>query len=518
MRLFIALLSLSCLAAAPAVAQALDDAQPAAPPASQTLDKALTTPPAPLLPLPPKHEKKPARKSVKKAEKNDLQADNPKIDALQPALAAPENNGEGEKTDLFTTALVSVYNTHPQLKAQREAQKATDENVNLAVSSVRPDIRGGYSWGRLDTDKNTNSRSKTATYNATQPLFVGGALSGIKSAKQRVAAGQAQLVAVEQQVLYDAVVAYCNVVNQLAVLQVNQNNVDLLDRQFLATKARFQVGDNITRTDLAQAQARLALAKASERTALGNLDVARATFARVIGFDAPEALSLPPEPAGLPDTLDVARQQAGANEPTLGAAIELEKASKSEVSVYKGAILPSLNATAQRRDVQGNTAGGQNSLTNDSFLLNLTVPLYQSGAEYARVRQAKDLAEQAHYNAIDTRNAVIENVTQTWQNYVTAKQVIQSNEEAVRAAKTAMNSIQQENKYGARSILDVLNTQQDMFNSQVNLVNARVAERQAAYRLLAAVGRLTAQSLHLPVDINDPKQHYDDVKYKLIGF
>ena len=215
------------------------------------------------------------------------------------------------------------------------------------------------------------------------------------------------------------------------------------------------------------------------------------------------------------------------NEPTLNAALQLEKALKSDVSVYKGAVLPTLNAVASRRDSNNSVGGGTNgtgttissgSNNRDSLTLNLVVPLYQSGAEYARVRQAKDLAEQAKYNAIDTKNSVIETVTQTWQNYVTAKAVITSNEEAVRAAKTAMNSIQQENKYGSRTILDVLNTQQDMFNAQVNLVNARVTERQAAYKLLAAVGRLTASNLHLPVDINDPNQHYDDVKYKLIGF
>ncbi len=518
--LFPLLIGASLLCAGAAFAQGVDDSEAA--PAANVLDSALQqkdTTPLPPAEL-PKKTAAAKKKTAKKAQaKNDLQADNPKIDALQPALAAPEEgSGENaEKKDLFTAALANVYNTHPQLKSQQAAQKATDENVNLAFSAVRPDVNAGYSVGRVSNKNDDSRRSTLTTYSATQPLFVGGALAGIRGAKQRVAAGQAELTAVEQQVLYDAVVAYSNVVNGLAVLQVNQNNVDLLNKQFLATKARFQVGDNITRTDLAQAQSRLATAKAGERAALGNLDVARATFSRVIGFDAPESLSLPPEPKGLPDTLDMARDQAAVNEPTLNAAAQLEKASKSDVSVYKGAILPSLNAVAQRRDATNSVSGGSQG-KNDTLTLNLTVPLYQTGAEYARVRQAKDLAEEAKYHTIDTKNAVIETVTQSWQNYVTAKAVIVSNEDAVRAAKTAMNSIQQENKYGSRSILDVLNTQQDMFNSQVSLVNARVAERQAAYKLLAAVGRLTAEGLHLPVDINDPNQHYDDVKYKLIGF
>ncbi|MBY0406955.1 MAG: TolC family outer membrane protein, partial [Rickettsiales bacterium] len=390
------------------------------------------------------------------------------------------------------------------------------ENVSQAVSALRPNMTAGYSRGKVSTDRDDSSKTTLKTANATQPLFVGGAIAGIRGAKQRVKAGQAQLTAVEQQVLFDAVLAYTSVVNRAAVLQVNQNNVDLLNKQFLATKSRFEVGE-ITRTDLAQAQSRLASAQANERTALGQLDVDRATFRRVIGFDAPSLLALPPEPADMPTTLEEARREAESNEPTLKAALQLQKASESDVGAFKGALLPSANFVAARREVD-NTVGGSQAISNDSFIFNVTVPLYQSGAEWSRVRQARDLAQRASYVARDTQNAVVQAVTQAWENYVMAKAVITSNEDAVRAAKTAVKSIQQENKFGTRTILDVLNTQQDMVNAQVNLVNARVSERQAAYRLLAAMGHLTAESLGLPVDINDPDQHYDRVKYKLIGF
>jgi outer membrane protein len=150
--------------------------------------------------------------------------------------------------------------------------------------------------------------------------------------------------------------------------------------------------------------------------------------------------------------------------------------------------------------------------------MNLVIPLYQSGAEWSRIRESENQAQQAKFSTMDTKDAVMENVTRAWQDYNTAKAVITSNEEAVRAAQTALDGITQENRYGTRTILDVLNTQQDMFTAQVSLVNARVNEKQVAYRLLASIGSLTAQSLNLPVDVNDPKQHYDDVKYKLIGF
>ncbi|NBO19233.1 MAG: secretion protein [Proteobacteria bacterium] len=427
---------------------------------------------------------------------------------------------QGEKPEAqqrFLDALANVYMTHPQLFAQRESLKATDETVNQAVSGFRPDVRANYSKGRVNTRQENGAQTETRSFNVTQPVFDGlSTVSNYKGARDRVEAAQANLTALEQQVLLDGITAYTNVVNSMAVLQVNQNNVDLLNRQYLATKSRFDVGE-VTRTDTAQAQTRLEIAKASERQVLGTLDADRATFRRIIGFDAPQDLTLPAIPGGLPATLEEALVIATTNEPTLAAAQELESARLNDLNALKGAILPSVNLTGGVRRVQ-NTVGGSQSVSNDSIQLNFIVPLYQSGAEWSRVRQAKHLAAQAKFNAMDTRNAVVESVTRAWQLYVAAREVIKSSESAVDAAKTAMQSIRQESKFGVRTILDVLNTQQDMFNAQVSLVNARVTERLTAYRLLASVGRLTAKDLGLRVDVYDPNQHYDKVKYKLIGF
>jgi outer membrane protein len=170
-----------------------------------------------------------------------------------------------------------------------------------------------------------------------------------------------------------------------------------------------------------------------------------------------------------------------------------------------------------QRSVGNELAQGDYRDINDALTVNLVIPLYQSGAEWSRIRAAENQAQQAKFSAMDTKDAVMESVTRAWQDYNTAKAVIASNEEAVRAATIALDGIRQENQYGTRTVLDVLNTEQDMFTAQVNLVNARVSEKQVAYRLLASVGNLTAQNLNLPVTLNDPKQHYEDVKYKLIG-
>ena len=444
---------------------------------------------------------------------------------LQPSLAAPDQKPSEESTkdqkDEFKAALANVYSHHPQLNAQRETLKATDEGVAQAVSGFRPTIAAGYSEGRVRNETNQNGQSinntSAKTLNVTQPVFNGGeTLASFSSAKDRVKAGRAQLTAIEQQVLFQAVVAYTDVVNKQAVLEVNQNNVDLLSKQLKATQSRFSVGQ-LTKTDVAQSQSRLATAQAAERQALGDLESSRATFKRVIGYDPPDKLELPPTPVTLPQNVEEAAELAQTNEPTLEAARHLEKAAASDVDVRTAAIFPNVNVTGSMKRSNDPVPGEFRSL-NDALMVNLTIPLYQSGAEWSRIREAENQAQQAKFSTMDTKDGVIENVTRAWQDYNTAKAVIISNEEAVRAAKTALDSITQENRYGTRTILDVLNTQQDMITAQVNLVNARVNEKQVAYRLLASVGNLTAQNLNLSVNVDDPKQHYEDVKYKLIGF
>jgi outer membrane protein len=500
-------------------------AEPAKPAAKLARKKSKGKKPTVAVAEPPPPEKS---QTVLLGEKSANEADKPDEPA-HPALAEPESpkadapaaSNDPSTNDPFIQALASVYTHHPQLKAQRELQKATDEGVAQAISGFRPTVIADYSKGRSDSETNNGGSTRTnpasKSLDVTQPIFNGGStVASYASARDRVRAGQSNLTALEQQVLLDAVFAYTNVVNAQAVLEVNQNNVDLLNQELKATQARFDVGE-LTKTDLAQAQSRLATAQANERQALGNLDSAHATFRRVIGFDAPSKLELPQLPGGIPSTLDTATGLASANEPTLEAAQHLEHAAGSDVDIRTGSLLPSVNVTGSvNRD--DNVSSIQSSSSSNRILLNVSVPLYQSGAEWSRVREAKYQAQRARYTTMDTKDAVIESATRAWQDYQTAKAVIVSNEEAVRASNIAMQSIRQENKYGVRTILDVLNTQQDMFNAQVNLVNARVSERQAAYRLLATIGQLTAKGLNLPVDINDPAEHYEGVKYKLIGF
>lgn len=423
--------------------------------------------------------------------------------------------------DVFKEALAHAYDTNPTLMAQREALKAVDENMAQAVSGFRPDLSVGYSRGRARnrTAGDWNMRNPDGKeLVAVQPVFNGGeSWASYKSAKERVKAGRAQLLDVEQQVLFSAVDAYSNVVEKQSVLKLSQNNVDVLARQRDAVQARFDAG-TLTRTDVAQAEARLSQAQADERQALGDMAAAQAGFKRMIGFESPsDELLMPPVPPGLPQSLQETVELAKTANPSLEAARFLEKAAASDVNVRASALLPDVDITgAMSRSNETSTLGSR--FDQDSLTLNVNIPLYQSGAEWSRIRQAKNIAKQAEYTTMDTHNSVVEMATRAWEDYNTAKAVIISTEEAIKAAEIALEGVKQENEFGVRTVLDVLDAEQELFSIRVNYVRAQRHEKLQAYRLLAAAGKLTPEILALHVNAYDSKEHYDTVKYQLLGF
>ncbi len=430
----------------------------------------------------------------------------------------PDANTDDAK---FKAALEYVYTNHPQIKAQREALKIADEGVAQAVSGFRPDVSANLSKGRERTGNTAetwnydDTKSRSLTVN--QPLFSGGGtIASFMTAKNKMKAARDNLSATEQQVLYDAVVAYTDVVEKQSVLELNQQNVAVLQKQMDVTNARFKVGE-LTLTDTSQATARLALAQANERQALGDLEASHATFRRTIGYDVDGKIVMPCVPSGIPQSLSEAKEWAQANNPILRASRHNEKAAGDNVYVRSATLLPnvSLQGTMSRSD--GNSLSALNKIDQDSIKINVSIPIYQSGAEWSRLREARNLAQQAKFNALDTNESVIESVNLSWEAYNTSKAIITSNEAAVAAAETALNGVRKENEFGVRTILDVLNAEQETFSARVNLIRAVRTEKIQAYRLLATVGKLTSKELKLKTEIEDPKEHYDSVKYQLLG-
>lgn len=495
-------ITVSCLVFSPATSQAaplLDKIEE-----SPTATDAKTPAPKPIAAQPKKNN----------AAANVRVAPEPAAKIVTPAIAQNEE-------DTFISALEYVYANHPRLKAQREAVKVADEGVSQAVSGFRPNASANFSGGRQrigdisETWDYDDAKSRNLT--VTQPIFSGGSsVAEFMSAKKRVKAARANLNAVEQQVIFDAIVAYTDVVEKQAVLELNQKNVEVLQKQMDVTNAKFKVGE-LTITDVSQSKARLALAQANERQALGDVEAARATFKRTIGFDVTDKVTMPGIPEGIPATLDETKELAQSNNPTLLTAHYTEEAADSDVYARGSTLLPTVNLQGTMSRADGNSLSPLSKIDQDAIMVNVSIPIYQSGAEWSRLREARNLANQAKFNKLDTNLSVVENANISWEAYNTSKAVIVSNIAAVEAAETALNGVRKENEFGVRTILDVLNAEEETFSAKVNLVRATRTEKIQAYRLLAAVGKLTGKELKLKAKVEDLREHYDSVKYQLLG-
>jgi outer membrane protein len=428
------------------------------------------------------------------------------------------------RADTFTLndALGLAYETNPQLDAERAGQRANDENVSQANANWRPQvsITGSYGYEGIHGGYGPSTlplRPLASQLNVTEPVFRGGrTYAEIGKAKAAVRAGRAQLLNVEQSVLYDAVSAYMDVVRDEATLKLRQNNVSVLQKQLDATEEQFKVGE-LTRTDVSQSQARLAGAQADYVTAQGQLAVSRSNFEHIIGRPAETLESQPPLPR-LPSSQDTAIQIATNQNPALVQAREQEKEADYAVDDALGALLPQLSVNGQYQYTQGTITGfsiGDQHIT--TLMGQVTVPIYQGGAEESAVRQAKQLRSQAQLAIADTQRQVEDATRTAWQSYITAQATIKSNKAQVAANEVAFDGVKQEQQVGSRTILDVLNAEQELLNAQVSVVVSERDSYVAAYQLLAAMGLLTAKNLALHVKLYDPLENYNDNASRWFG-
>jgi TolC family type I secretion outer membrane protein len=310
------------------------------------------------------------------------------------------------------------------------------------------------------------------------------------------------------------VTAYLDVVRDGARVELTRNNEQVLQRQLQATRDRFQVGE-VTRTDVAQAEARLARANSDRSTAEGDLQISRATYERVVG-NQPGKLEPPPPLPPLPTSLDEAAQAALRENPDLQRANYNEEAAKQAVRAALGVLYPSVNLVGriQRTDEQ---VTEELQTRNDSIVAQVIVPLYQSGTEYAAVRQAKELRSQRMLDIEQARRVATEAARQSWEALLAARERIKGRSEQVRASEIALEGVRQEAAVGSRTTLDVLDAEQELLDSRVALVIADRDAYVAAYRVVASIGRLSAERLALKVPLYDPTQHYKEVRDKWIG-
>ncbi len=423
-------------------------------------------------------------------------------------------------------SLASSYVGDPRLLAERAALRAIDEGVSSAQSGWRPTVSINGSVGKryqnntLGTGVSSSNWTlpASADLSLSQPLWRGGAITAeAEVAENRVFAARANLVVVEQQVLLESATAYMTVVRDQSVVGLSINNERVLERQLQATRDRFEVGE-ITRTDVAQAEARLADTVAQRIRAEGNLEASRADYQRSVGF-LPGELAFPDLEAflPLPGTKDEALAYATQRNPAIISAGFNDRAALFDISVAAAALMPQLSLdSALRRNWDPNSFFSETDTAE--IIANVTVPLYQSGAEYARVRELQQTAVQRRRQLDDARRAVRKTAGQAWEELNAAEAGIRALKSSVNANEIALEGVRQEADVGARTVLDVLDAEQELFEARVALVRAETDAAVAAFRLTEVSGAMTAAALRLPVTLYDPLAHYDDVVDKWIGF
>jgi outer membrane protein len=340
-----------------------------------------------------------------------------------------------------------------------------------------------------------------------------------------VRAGRAQLLASEQTVLLNAAIAYMDVVRDTAIVKLRKQNVDLLKQQQHSTEVQFNAGA-LTRTDVAQSQARLAGAQSDLTAAEGQLAVSRANFLQSIGRP-PETLQSDPSVPALPANQDETIALASKQNPAVVSAREQDRAADDAIDDAYAQLAPSLAVQGQYFYSQGsitNSIGGpgvgaSGSVEHGVAVLGLlNVPIYQGGADQAAVREAKELHESTTQNVEVADRQVVDAATSTWQAFVAARATIDSNVATQHADEIAYQGVSKEQQVGGRTILDVLNAAQELLNAQVAVVTSKRNTVVAAYAVLAAAGTLTAKDLGLKVKYYDPIEHYDDDAARWIGF
>jgi outer membrane protein len=444
--------------------------------------------------------------------------------------------GQARAAESLTGALGRAYTNTPELNAARANVRAVDESVPQALSGYRPRVSATADVGRTFQESITPSfgssaglrvrSGKVGSNDAFSPRGVGLQVdqtlfngfrteNATRAAESRVFGARETLRNTEQNVLLNAATAYMNVLRDTALLNLQRNNVEVLEEQLRQTRDRFRVGE-VTRTDVAQSEARLAQARSQASVAEGNLRASIATYRQRVGIE-PKRLS-PAQPVErlLPKTIEAAVQISQSEHPAIIATLHGVDQQQLQVKVVESELYPSvtLSGTLSKR---WETQQSESEALSASVVARLTVPLYEGGQVYSRVREAKQTLGERRIQVDQQRDVVRQAVVASWSGLVSAKAQIAAAQAQVQAAEIALAGVREEAKVGQRTTLDVLNSQQELLNARVNLVTAQRDRVVASYSVLASIGRLSAQRLALRTETYNPRVHYDQVRDKWVG-
>jgi outer membrane protein len=436
------------------------------------------------------------------------------------------STGDALRAETIGGALAKAYLKNPDINQQRAAVRASDENIPKASAAYRPTVSAEADAAAQQYDANIAGEgggsqfSKPRGYGLTvnQTLWNGDrTFNSVRQAESGVMAARETLRNTEQNVLLDGVTFYMNVLRDTAILDLDRNNVDVLQEQLRQTQDRFRVGD-VTRTDVAQAEASLAGAQATALAAQSTLQTSIANYRQTIG-DEPKSLT--PVKAldkPLPKTLTEAIAISQVEHPAIVGSLNGVDAAALNIKVIEGALYPTIGLTgqvAERFDVTGFPVPN-NNLTA-SLMAQISIPIYDGGATYASTRQAKEQLGQQELQTDLQRDRVRAAVVSAWGVNENSVSIIRSAKAQVAAAEIALAGIREEAKVGQRTTFDVLTAQQTLLNARVTLVVAQHDQVVASYAVMSAIGRLSTANLGLAATQYDPKVHFDQVKDKWFG-
>ncbi|MEP3278525.1 MAG: TolC family outer membrane protein [Stappiaceae bacterium] len=419
----------------------------------------------------------------------------------------------------LSEALALAYANNPTLNSARAGLRATDESVPQALAGYRPQLSGSIqqSYTTTDSDGSTSESNTTSLgLTVTQPIFRGyRTVNGIRQAESSVLAQRESLVSTEQNVLFDGAQSYMDVIRDSAIVTLRRSDIKFLESEVRAARDRFNVGEG-TRTDVSQAEAELASAQSNLNQSIADLNSSRAIFRQVIGRDPgklkPDLSVLRLLPKNVQTALDIAHQQ----HPTIRQAQHSVDVALFQVKSIEGELLPSvdLEGTVQRSINPNSATNVQDSAT---ILGRVSIPIYQGGQVYSRVRQAKEQLGQSRIQVDIARDQIRATVIASWGQYKASEASIVAGQAGVRAEQLALDGVVEEQRVGQRTTQDVLDQQRSLVNARVSLVQAQRDRIVAAYALVSSVGGLTSSSLSLNVAAYQPTEHYSKVRDKWIG-
>lgn len=441
------------------------------------------------------------------------------------------------RAETLLEALTKAYQTNPTLTGARANQRSVDEDVSIAKADGRPSANATVSYteqvvrtpqqynlgaGIVAQVQTTPKRSAGAEGSIQVPLYSGGTVrNAVNAAKLRVEAGQNTLRGTEASIFSRVVGAYMDVIRDSQIVLLNEQNVRALDVNLRASDDRFQAGD-LTRTDVAQSQSRLAVARAQLENVRAQLIASKENYTALVGTP-PVVLEQPPELPALPQTSDTAVSLALADNPDIKAAYKNRDAARYDVKSAQGGVAPRVSAFANGS--YADYLGSENALflpsTNRVMAAGaqVTLPLYQGGRPGAQARKAAAVESAAIERSIEVERDIISQVRAAYASWQASLQAIDSNQKAVSATELALEGVKAENSVGSRTVLDILNAEQEALNARVQLVTAKRDAYVAAFTLIAAMGHAEARDLGLdPQSLYDPNINFRRVRNKLFDF